>query len=200
MNTSDIYKLRANNPEISDFYVGSSVSLWSRYLLHRKACNDSKNKLYNSPLYLFIRENGGIENWTCELIAQCERHLQRQIEQEWIDKLKPTLNTRRAYTNKEQAKEVRKKYEAENAEIIAQKKKEWRENPEVKEREKQQAKEWRENNPEKKIKLQREWTEKNRERVNAYCNARYQANKDAINAKRRELWKQKKQHKDEGIK
>jgi hypothetical protein len=25
-------------------------------------------------------------------------------------------------------------------------------------------------------------------------------NKDAINAKRRELWKQKKQHKDEGIK
>jgi exonuclease VII large subunit len=195
MNTSDIYKLRANNPEIKDFYVGSSVSLWGRYLLHRKACNDSNNRYYENPLYIFIRENGGMENWTCELVAQCERHLQRQVEQEWIDKLKPTLNTRRAYTDKEQAKEqakeLRKIYDAENAEIIAQKKKEWRENPDVKEREKKQAKVWRENNPEKRAELKREWTEKNREHVNAYVNARYQTNKDAINAKRRELYKLK---------
>ena len=193
MNTSDIYKLRANNPEITDCYVGSSVSLWGRYLLHRKACNDLNNRQYENPLYVFIRENGGIENWTCELVAQCERHLQRQTEQEWIDKLKPTLNTRRAYTDKEQAKEVRKKYEAENTEIIAQKKKEWRQIPDVKEREKEQMKEWRDNNPEKRLELQREWTEKNREKVNAYANTHYQANKDAINEKRRELRKLKKE-------
>lgn len=193
MNTSDIYKLRANNSEITDFYVGSSVSLWSRYLLHRKSCNDSKNRHYTNSLYVFIRENGGIENWTCELLARCERHLQRQTEQEWIDKLNPSLNIRRAYTDKEQAKEFRKKYEAENAEIIAQKKKEWRQNEEVKEREKEQAKQWRENNPDKRLELQREWTEKNREHVNAYANARYQANKDAINAKRRQLHKFKKE-------
>ncbi len=191
MNTSDIYKLRANNPEIKDFYVGSSVSIWGRFLLHRKACSDLNNRQYNSPLYIFIRENGGIENWTCELLAQCERHLQRQTEQEWIDKLKPTLNTRRASTNKEQAKEVRKKHDTENAEIISQKKKEWRENPDVKEREKEQAKQWRENNPEKRLELQREWTEKNREKVNAYANARYHKNKEAINAKRREITKLK---------
>jgi hypothetical protein len=185
MNTSDIYKLRSNNPEIIDFYIGSSVSLWGRYLLHKKSCNTLTN---TSKLYIFIRENGGIENWTCELLAQCERHLQRQTEQEWIDKLKPTLNTRRASTDKEQAKEVRKKYDAENAEIIAQKKKEWRENPDIKEREKQQSKEWRENNPEKILELQREWTDKNRERVNAYVLERYHKNKDAINTKRRELY------------
>jgi hypothetical protein len=132
-----------------------------------------------------------MENWTCELLARCEHYLQRQTEQEWIDKLKPTLNTRRAYTDKEQAKEFRKIYDAENAEIIAQKKKEWRENPDVKEREKEQMKQWRENNPDKRLELQREWAEKNREHVNAYRLARYQANKDAINAKRRELYKLK---------
>ena len=190
MNTSDIYKLRANNPEIIDFYIGSSVSLWGRYLLHKKSCNNLTNI---SPLYLFIRANGGIENWTCELLARCERNLQREVEQEWIDKLKPTLNQRRASTDKEQAKVVRKKYDAENAEIISQKKKEWRENPEVKEREKQQSKEWRENNFEKRLELQREWTEKNREHVNAKSLKRYHANKDAINAKLRELRKKQKE-------
>jgi hypothetical protein len=190
MNTSNIYKLRANNPEITDFYIGSSVSLWGRYLLHKKACNDLNNE---NSLYVFIRANGGIENWTCELLAQCERQLQRKTEQEWIDKLKPTLNTRRSYTDKEQAKEVRKKHDAENAEIISQKKKEWRQNPEVKEREKQQAKEWRENNPEKRLELQREWTEKNREKVNADANARYHKNKEKISVRRKELRQQQKQ-------
>jgi len=193
MNISDIYKLCCKTPEITQFYIGSAVSAQARFYTHKKDCNNSNRQNHNNPLYVFIRENGGIENWTCELLARCERHLQRQTEQEWIDKLKPTLNTRRAYTDKEQAKEVRKKYEAENAEIIAQKKKHWRENPDVKEREKQQAKEWRENNPEKRLELQREWTEKNREKVNAYVNARYHANKDAINAKRRELTKLKKE-------
>lgn len=189
MNTIDIYKLRANNPEITDFYIGSSVSARDRFYQHKTNCNKIE---YKSYLYTFIRENGGIENWTCELLTQCERHLQRQTEQEWIDKLKPTLNKRRAHTDKEQAKEVRKKYEAENAEIIAQKKKEWRQNEEVKEREKEQMKQWRENNPEKRLELQREWAEKNREHVNAYANAQYHKNKDAINARRRELTKLKK--------
>ena len=52
---------------------------------------------------------------------------------------------------------------------------------------------WRKNNPEKRLELQREWTEKNREQVNAYTLARYHANKDAINARRRELRKLKKE-------
>jgi len=193
MNISDIYKLCCKTPEITEFYVGSAVSAQARFYTHKKDCNNSNRQNHNNPLYIFIRENGGIENWTCELVAQCERHLQRQTEQEWIDKLKPTLNKRRAHTDKEQAKVIRKIYEAENAEIIAQKKKEWRQNEEVKEREKQQAKEWRENNPEKRLELQRQWAEKNREHVNAYANAQYHKNKDAINARRRELRKQKKE-------
>lgn len=193
MNISDIYKLCCKTPEITEFYVGSAVSAQARFYSHKKDCKNSNRQNHNNPLYIFIRENGGIENWTCELLARCERHLQRQVEQEWIDKLKPTLNTRRAYTDKEQAKEVRKKYDLENAEMIAQKKKEWRENPDVKEREKQQAKEWRENNPEKRLELQREWAEKNREHVNAYSLEQYHKNKDAINARRRELRKLKKE-------
>jgi hypothetical protein len=190
MNTIDIYKLRANNPEITDFYIGSSVSARDRFYQHKTNCNKIE---YTSYLYTFIRANGGIDNWTCELLAQCERHLQRQTEQEWIDKLKPTLNKRRAYTDKEQAKEVRKKYDAENAEIIAHKKKEWRQTHDVKEREKQQAKEWRENNPEKRLELQREWTEKNRDHVNAYRLEQYHKNKDDINTKRREHYEANKE-------
>lgn len=193
MNISDIYKLCCKTPEITQFYIGSAISAQARFYQHTHDCNNSNRQNYTKSLYVFIRENGGIENWNCELLARCERHLQRQTEQEWIDKLKPTLNTRRAYTDKEQVKEVRKKYEAENAEIIAQKKKEWRQNEEVKEREKEQMKKWRENNPEKRLELQREWAEKNREHVNAYSLEQYHKNKDVINAKRRELRKLKKE-------
>lgn len=192
MNTSDIYKIYCKDQTITEFYVGSSVSARDRFYQHKTNCNKIE---YNSYLYTFISENGGIKNWNYEVLAQCERHLQRKTEQEWIDKLQPTLNKRRASTNKEQAKEVRKKHDAENAEIISQKKKEWRQNPEVKEREKQQAKEWRENNPEKRLELQREWTNKNREKVNAETLARYHKNRDAINAKRREEYHKKKEQK-----
>ena len=191
MEYADIYKIYCKDTSIADFYVGSSVFAQERFYHHKTDCCIEHRPAHNSPLYIFIRANGGIENWTYEVLERVEMPSQKIKEQEWIDKLKPTLNTRRAYTDKEQAKEVRKIYEAENAEIIAQKKKHWRENPDVKEREKQQAKEWRENNPDKRLELQREWTEKNREKVNAYANARYQANKDAINAKRRELRKLK---------
>lgn len=193
MEYADIYKIYCKDTSISDFYIGSSVLAQERFYHHKTDCCIEHRAAHHSPLYVFIRANGGIENWTYEVLERVEKLSQKTKEQEWIDKLKPTLNTRRAYTDKEQAKEVRKKYEAENAEIIAQKKKEWRENPDVKEREKQQAKEWRENNPEKRLELQREWTDKNREKVNAYTLARYHANKDAINAKRRELRKLKKE-------
>jgi hypothetical protein len=196
MNTSDIYKIYCKDQTITEFYVGSSVSARDRFYQHKTDYKNEMRPSYNCSLYIFIRENGGIENWTFEILAQCERHLQRQTEQEWIDKLKPTLNKRRASTNKEQAKEVRKKYEVENAEIIAQKKKEWRQTPEVKEREKQQMKEWRENNPEKRLELQREWTEKNREHVNAYRLEQYHKNREAINAKRREEYHKKKEQKE----
>jgi hypothetical protein len=193
MEYADIYKIYCKDASISDFYIGSSVWAQERFYHHKTDCCIEHRPAHNMPLYVFIRANGGIENWTFEILDRVERPNQKIKEQEWIDKLKPTLNKRRASTDKEQAKEVRKKHDAENAEIIAQKKKEWRKNPEVKEREKQQAKEWRENNPEKRLELQREWTEKNREHVNAYANARYQANKDTINAKRRELRKKKKE-------
>jgi hypothetical protein len=193
MEYVDIYKIYCKDQTITEFYIGSSVLAQERFYHHKTDCCVEHRPSHNMPLYVFIRASGGIENWTFEILDRVEKQNQKTKEQEWIDKLKPTLNKRRASTNKEQAKEVRKKYDAENAEIIAQKKKEWRQNPEIKEREKQQAKEWRENNPEKRLELQREWTEKNREKVNADANARYHKNKEKISVRRKELRQQQKQ-------
>lgn len=152
MNNIEVYKIYCSNT--NDFYIGSSVSAYTRWTQHRKAFNkNTSNKLYDC-----IRLNGGFENWKFEVIARDIPIEQQRIkEQEYIDQLKPNLNERRAYTSKEMAKELRKQSEAPRKEELALKKKLHREKPEVKEKEKEQHRIYREQNKEKCLQLTREW-------------------------------------------
>lgn len=122
MNTIDIYRLYCKNPEITDFYIGSSVDAKQRYWDHKVDCNNSNRRNYGIKLYTFIRANGGIENWTFEIIDKCEFHLRNQTEQDWLDKLKPTLNMDRAHLTIEEKKNVAKKYHEDNKDSIHKKK------------------------------------------------------------------------------
>jgi hypothetical protein len=122
MNTIDIYRLYCKNTEITDFYIGSSVNAQQRYWDHKVDCNNPKRRNYEIKLYTFIRANGGIENWTFEVIDKCEFHLRNQIEQKWLDELKPSLNMDRAHLTIEEKKNVAKKYHEDNKEIIHKKK------------------------------------------------------------------------------
>lgn len=190
MNTIEVYKLYCCDDNITDFYIGSSVCSRARFYGHTKSYNNNiTNKLYDC-----IRANGGIDNWQYIVLERdINKELQRVKEQEYIDNLNPTLNERRAFTTDEMKKEQRKTKEATNKEIIAQKKKEYRQKPEVKAKEAEQAKVWRENNKERHKELTQEWREKNKEHIAEYANQQYHKNKETINARRRELYRLKKQ-------
>ena len=93
---SSIYKLCCRDPSIVDIYIGSTKNFTRRKHQHKSCCNSQKGGKYNTPVYVFIRSNGGVQNW--EMIeverfkALNKRHLEAR-ERHWIDILKPTLNS-----------------------------------------------------------------------------------------------------------
>jgi len=102
-----IYKLRSNNPLIKDFYIGHSKDFPARKRNHKSDCNNEKCDEYNSDLYVFIRENGGYDDWHFEILETAnleDGKAAAALERYWIEKLKPTLNKNLpAQTPKEKA-------------------------------------------------------------------------------------------------
>ena len=110
-----IYKLSINS-RADLFYIGSSVDVVRRITKHRAAL-----KTRNSKLYKAIRENDG--EFEVEILYefQCKNEKEQwQEEQVWIDELKPTLNSNRAYNSEEQRckawKEYKKQWDTDNRE------------------------------------------------------------------------------------
>lgn len=91
-----IYMIYSKNKNIKDFYIGSTTEKVStRFSKHKYRCEDLKYRYYNYPLYMFIRNNGGFEEWTYKVIEEVEcknkRHLQ-EIERYYIEDMGATLN------------------------------------------------------------------------------------------------------------
>jgi hypothetical protein len=97
-----IYKIyNKDKPEV--FYIGSTTRFSGRKSHHKKNVNNKVGKRYWTRLYVYIRDNGGWDNFTIEPIETgvCEnKEFMRQKEQEYIDSLKPELNSIRVITNK----------------------------------------------------------------------------------------------------
>jgi hypothetical protein len=121
MNIQGQYEIKCykiwweDTPE--DFYIGSTAydALYKRMKCHRKDAKAGKT----AKIQQTIREKG--YDFKYGLIASCMvscKDEQRLFEQQWIDKLKPSLNSYRAHTTIEQVKQYQKEY---------------REKPEVKE-------------------------------------------------------------------
>ena len=95
---SSIYRIyNRNNP--SDFYIGSSCCITERMRCHYGVDNNENHPRYNSKLYTHIRENGGWGYWVIDQIYNfsCNNEVElREKEQEFINRLKPTLNINRA--------------------------------------------------------------------------------------------------------
>ena len=118
-----IYKIVCKDGSITDCYVGSTTNHSKRKSQHKSACNNEKDKRYNLPVYRFIRDNGGWDNWEFVLLEDypCNKKKQLNIrERYWFEKLNATLNDRypersrkesvNAYNNKSEVKEYRKEY------------------------------------------------------------------------------------------
>ena len=92
---SAIYKLCCKDASITDEYIGSTTNKNRRKQQHKENSNGQNINKCNYPVYQFIRENGGFENWDMIILEEypCESKIQLcQREREWIEKMKPTLN------------------------------------------------------------------------------------------------------------
>tara|TARA_R110001606_G_C15131520_1_gene623435 strand:+ start:129 stop:569 length:441 start_codon:yes stop_codon:yes gene_type:complete len=104
-----IYKIICNN----EFYIGSTGSIKHRYRQHKYCCNKEGNDKYNLPVYKYIRDNGGWDNIIYEIVGEYDiKDLikQKQKEQEYIEKYKPTLNKGNAHSGYDTKKDYDKVY------------------------------------------------------------------------------------------
>ena len=109
-----IYLLRANDPLLKEFYVGKSGNFTERQTKHKCRSNNNKNsseKEYHFPVYKFIRENGGFDDWHFEILETANLEDEDEaanLERNWIEKLKPSLNIQLpAQTTEERAENNR---------------------------------------------------------------------------------------------
>ena len=101
-----IYEIVCKDPTITKVYIGSCWNIYNRKICHKSSCNNK-----NIPLYQYIRENGGWDNFNMNEVY-CESGLEtirdrETIEQYYIDMnggIKNLLNGQDAIMNKEQRK------------------------------------------------------------------------------------------------
>jgi hypothetical protein len=109
-----IYKIFCIDPNISDIFIGSTTLLDKVILSHKYKCRDG----HPGKLYSFIRQNGGWDNWTHEIIelypCQNKEEANKKL-QEYIQELKPTLNKPQLIRDKKWRKEYNKDYFVEKA-------------------------------------------------------------------------------------
>jgi len=131
-----IYKLVCNNVNIKDCYVGATTNFNKRKAKHKINCNTEKVENYNLKVYVFIRDNGGFNNWSMIMIEKysCNDKLESDTrERYWLETLGATLNTQipsrkiKEYQkdNAERLAEYQVDYRAVNKEQIAEKKQDY---------------------------------------------------------------------------
>ena len=90
-----IYKLCCKDIEVKEIYVGSTTSWRARKSQHKSRCTNLNDKKGGYPVYVFMRANGGWDNWD---MVEIERYSAKDIrdlnkrERFWFDNLGATLN------------------------------------------------------------------------------------------------------------
>ena len=118
-STACIYQICCKDVEIKDVYVGSTTNLIERRRGHKVACTNESDKGHNLPVYRFIRDYGGWDNWEVIKVqdADCAcREDLLKIERSMMVQLGATLN------KQVPGRSVKEYYEAHKAEISEQKK------------------------------------------------------------------------------
>ena len=106
MKISGIYKI--TNTITGDFYIGSSKNVKQRWAHHK--CQSKWNKCPNNPLYKDMQKYG-VDKFAFEILAEVEIEKLKEIEQQFIETLKPTYNQVNAKgLNIEKRKKSKKEY------------------------------------------------------------------------------------------
>ena len=88
-NIIGVYKI--TNTITGDFYIGSSKDVKRRWASHK--CTSTWNKCKNNPLYLDMKKYG-VDKFKFEVFAEVEVGNLKEMEQQFIETLKPTYNNR----------------------------------------------------------------------------------------------------------
>ena len=170
-NKCSIYKLYCRDPEIEEFYIGSTTNPTKRKCDHKKCCTNSNDKEYNTYKYQFIRDHGGWLNWDLVVIEEfsCDSKMQQhKIERQYIENLKPSLN-----------KTIPARYQTGDIYNVQEYKRE-------------HNKEYYEANKHKIRDQNKEYYEANKDKISEQKKVYREANKDKIKEQRREYYKNKK--------
>lgn len=97
---SCVYSLSCKDANIKDLYIGSCKDFKLRQYSHKQDCNCIKRKGYNRKVYKFIRENEGWDNFNMTILEYCKEEQLKELEQKYIEELKPTLNSYDAFSKK----------------------------------------------------------------------------------------------------
>jgi len=157
-----IYKIVCKDTSISDFYIGSTfTSINVRFNEHKFSCNlDTDTR----KLYVFIRNNGGIDNWKIIKLEDypCNTDVEQRLrERLYYELLEPSLNTERPYLFPSEKKRENIEYQRNihsdpiKYKIHLEKMREYYCNNS--EKIKQRVKLYRENNLEKRLEYNREY-------------------------------------------
>jgi hypothetical protein len=129
-----IYKIVCKDLTIPEIYIGHSTNLNKRKNEHRISCINENSKGHNRPVYIFMRENGGWDNWDVVSVEDysCENKFQaEQRERYWIETLNATLNSYIPSRTQQELCEKKRQYDKQhyekNKEQILQKLKRCRE-------------------------------------------------------------------------
>ena len=108
-----IYKICCKDSLINDIYIGHTTNINLRKNGHKSSCINVNNKDYNLPVYKFIRNNFGWENWEIIEVEKfpCENFIEAtKRERYWIELLKTSLNSVMPYRTKEELTSNNKEY------------------------------------------------------------------------------------------
>ena len=106
MKISAVYRI--TNTITGDFYIGSSKNVKRRWLEHKKP--STWNKHPNNPMYLDFQKYG-TDKFAFEILEEVEVEKLKEVEQQFIETLKPTYNSNRANGfDFERRKEYQKEY------------------------------------------------------------------------------------------
>ena len=103
---SGVYKI--TNAITDDSYIGSSKNVKKRWSDHK--CPSKWNRYPNNQMYLDMKRYG-TDKFVFEILAEVEVDKLKEMEQRFIETLKPTYNDRNANDlNVERYKEYQKEY------------------------------------------------------------------------------------------
>ena len=118
---SGIYRII--NTVTGDFYIGSSKNVKHRLASHK--CQSVWKKCPNNPMYLDMKKYG-VDKFELQILAEVEAAKLKEVEQKFIETLKPTYNSNNANgLDFERRKEYQKEYQKEYYQKNREKRKEY---------------------------------------------------------------------------